>query len=76
MEIPNQNGFLVTKMRTLGGLRNQEIAEGLWQRLPCREAGRFLERAGHTESVVGKHIVIIGGRKGYATPVSEQLSIQ
>ena len=55
-------------MRTLGGLRNQENGEGLWQRLPCREAGRILERAGHTETVVGKHIVIVGGRKGCAVP--------
>jgi len=51
-------------MRLIGGLKNQDcIEDGHWQLLPfCREG--VLERAGHTETVVGKHIIVVAGRNG------------
>ncbi|CAL8466866.1 g6402 [Coccomyxa elongata] len=46
-------------MRSTG--LGRQSREGSWQLLPGRG---FLQRAGHTATVVGKHILITGGRNG------------
>lgn len=44
------------------GLGCTDGSEGFWQSIPIKEAN-LLDRAGHTASVVGRFIFIIGGRK-------------
>ncbi len=58
-------------MRSIG--RGRQSREGSWQLLPGRG---FLQRAGHTATVVGKHILITGGRNGCVTPLNEELGMQ